>query len=514
MTDHCNYENTQLIQKMVFDQLCAKPVFQNSVNIYRANFFNSVAPIGSEPTTETKVIYNGDWGVLEVDPWKLRKICHAESFYVNVVGKSNMQNDWLVRNLYIQTDPTKDYPTILQGSHCKNCRCHDSNILSHELKQLLNCDVSNVETYFALTPPSSTTFNSTVKINNDQVLLSIVLTKKPVPDEHFMSAIVSTLNNFVLFDIELKLDDAQGDIDESVDPSTIRRPLIIRKFNNIIRLPLIPVITPTTLVTCTWVQLPFAVNKHSSRNQCVSIAHSNCMGFLKSLYGFANPSVSLPKPHTEGLRPDSVFSQNNGGDNSLVGKLDSEGYMDRENPASMITRASSTDVDGLTRTQQINGLFKCFSENTSNFPIVGLDHADGSVSYMASGVTSNRTSNKVTFEWVVSRLNEGKAVYMSFGRYSDDELNIWSSGHAVRIIGAGQCAGIKTFRTLDDGNQSNDASGLRTQDWDVTQLVQGTDAGGNVDPNQVGRIRLNGTNWIILFSIAYKINAPPPVLSN
>lgn len=519
----------------------------NGINAYRANFFNSISPASCPPDVD----YNGDWGILEFDPTVLCKLYCKSEFFINVVRKTECNSVWSVKNLRVQTKPENDYPAALiklygkyaeQNFQCNKLKnsCSNKlpvNITSNKLNQLLNSDVDKVQTYFALDAPTSTTFLTENKLADDKTNLSIFLSCAPITDANIIAAIVYKLCNFTCYDLCLKLVNTQGDIDESVTtmtdtvtdtsgsttvtttttttmdppPTTITIGPPPKQYP----LPIVPHFDPDfPLLGCNTVVLPFASNKHAAFNQCVSMAHSNCLDYLNRLHGFTNPSVSLPKPHVEGMRPDSTWSMNTGGDNSLVGLLDSQDYMNRQNPAAMITRSSGANVDGVNRTQHVAGLFRFISLNMANFPVSGLEHAGGSPNYNQFNVNSNRTSDNVTFEWVLEKLNQGKAVFMSFGRYSDPELNNWTSGHAVRIVGASQCGDQKTIKILDDEVQTNDSNGLRQVNWDVSKLVESSDAGGNVNTDQVGRMRLNGTDWIVLFSFAYSLDAPFPQLGS
>jgi hypothetical protein len=128
---------------------------------------------------------------------------------------------------------------------------------------------------------------------------------------------------------------------------------------------------------------------------------------------------------------------------------------------------------------------------------------NGDVFLPLGGITSARQGNNPTWEWIFDQLQQGRGVYMSFGRY--DTSGTRTSGHAVRIWGARRFNGKNYIYTLDDGNQGSNNDGLQNAQFEVAD--NDTPGMPNV-PN--GRLELGDTSSEIEFVMS--MEAKPTLL--
>jgi len=119
------------------------------------------------------------------------------------------------------------------------------------------------------------------------------------------------------------------------------------------------------------------------------------------------------------------------------------------------------------------------------------------------GITSTRDGMNPTWEWMFDQLQQGRGVFIGFGRY--DVVGNRTGGHGVRVWGARRFDGRNYLYTLDDGDQGFNTLGLRTQQWEVADESQPGIAGV---PN--GRLEMGSTNWEIEFAVS--VQAKPTLL--
>jgi hypothetical protein len=256
-------------------------------------------------------------------------------------------------------------------------------------------------------------------------------------------------------------------------------------------------------ITCKSIQQLTNINIYSARNQSVSVAHANCIEFLNKLPG-SNTNLG-GRIHEEGMRPDSKFNINNSNnieqldewdDGTLVGLLDSENYMNRQDPLEMCNREENGD--GISINEMVCGIVEFFKERDCNFDInkciqyAGIYHINDKDCF-------DFIKCDLDWEWLCNMIDCGYAVYGSYSRYTGDDLKVRVDGQAFRIVGVRKCKNRKWITTLDDRDQSNDCDGLRIKEWDVSELV-------NCQGNLNGLMKLDGSNRILTFALAYKLN--------
>ncbi|HEY8154590.1 MAG TPA: hypothetical protein VII72_10730 [Myxococcota bacterium] len=430
---------------------------------------------------------DSDWGQVEADVGKLRRMVGDAGGYLNVALYASARGEpaWIVENLRIPPDPTcrGDGVTLDQAR---------AEGIKHPNRSV------PMSAHFDLRP--GTEGSGRV----DRILASVLLSEAPLPAVERIWRLVREIPP-VAFPVSPELNDAEGNLAEggtSLPPSS--GPLLLGPPPQ----PIFPVPEPPSdlafPIEITQYDQP---NIQTAKNQCMPMALANVIGYLRIRYN--HPPLAWPLPHFaspgigEQVTVGDVISWQPTPPSSRIAQIDARtrrpGVLDFETGA------------GSDACKYLPAVFSYFT--TQGTPAqVAFRHQDGSAVYGENascdaddvllplgGITSTREGPNVTWEWIFDQLQHGRGVFIGFGRF--DVAGNRTGGHGIRVWGARRFDGRNYLYTLDDGDQGFNTLGLRTQQWEVADESQPGIAG---IPN--GRLELGSTNWEIEFAVSVQAN--------
>jgi len=185
---------------------------------------------------------------------------------------------------------------------------------------------------------------------------------------------------------------------------------------------------------------PNATNVQAAVNQCFPMAVANSLQYLEDRFG-----INVPHDHKVGLK----------GDNSLVGKLDTEAGRE-------VT--SRLKGKGVHVGPMLRGKFSYLNKNGLKEKLVhkhqGRGLPNGQIAkgdFTSSGITSKDRGEKVRFNFICNEIKKGEDVELCF---SYDVKDKPIGGHAVRVFECGITKGQPWIGYLHDSNQKDDTKGL------------------------------------------------------
>ena len=434
---------------------------------------------------------DSDWGDVQADVEKLRRIVGSAGGYLNVALYSNARGDasWIVENLRIPPDPT-----------CRGDGVSLSDARDEGIKHP-NRDVP-MSAHFDLRPGSE----GSGRVN--RILATVLLSESPFPTVERIWRLVQEIPPDE-FRVLPGLIDAEGNLGETgtpIPPSS--GPLLLGPPPQ----PIVPVPEPPSdlafPIEVTQYDQP---NLQTAKNQCMPMSLANLIGYLRIRYN--HPPLAWPLPHFsspgigEQITSGDVISWQPVPNSSRMAQIDARtrrvGVLDFETG------------EGSNSCQYLPAVFSYFT--TQGTPEqVAFRHQGGSavigenatcdfddVLLPLGGITSTRDGMNPTWEWMFDQLQQGRGVFIGFGRY--DVVGNRTGGHGVRVWGARRFDGRNYLYTLDDGDQGFNTLGLRTQQWEVADESQPGIAGV---PN--GRLEMGSTNWEIEFAVS--VQAKPTLL--
>jgi hypothetical protein len=523
-------KNKNLSCDDIIKKLCLKNItndcgFKFDIQLFKEKIDNTSDNDKCDTIEDPICIENNyTWGNLTVDPVELANKYNMSCFYINIVLCESKCDYWIVKNFRIQTRKEFDMPKAFTKSFCKCSSCikkfgknSDIKFRKGVLQEIRQLD--KMQTNFSLRIDDEKDF----AIKNADVVVFLSEHYIPDYDDDVISILLDRFK-YCKFSVNFGemlichggvLNDDEEDCDlkkwlECNCPESIPLGYLGDKLKKI-KDPC--PIQNIECIKCKSIQQLTNRNIHSAKNQSVSVAHANCIEFLNRLPGSGTNIGG--RIHEEGMRPDSKFNKENNilkleewDDGTLVGLLDSDNYMDRQEPETMCKREE--DGEGIGLEDMVCGLIKFFDENECNFNI------DNCIEYAGIYCIPNNITNKscynfrkcdLTFDWICEKIDCGYAVYGSYGIYTGD-LKARLGGQAFRITGVRickdkKCKDRKWITTMDDRDQTNDCNGLRIKEWDVSDLVECSES-NELD----GMMRMDGSDRILTFAIAYKLDKP------
>jgi len=251
------------------------------------------------------------------------------------------------------------------------------------------------------------------------------------------------------------------------------------------------------------------LNLQSAWNQCVVVAIANCLWYLQvySDHPWANGGSTF-QVMDQITRGYARFNPNDSTwtpvpSNSLVAWVDK--YASRGGTTSYNAGQGSYPCD------QFDGLF-LYTKNRLKMGGASFKHEGFGSKYgqggscdtgqYSSNEISIRKNPKPTWQWIYDELSAGHAVIINFFRYNSSGQA--TSGHSVRVWGAGRSGYDSYIYTLDDSVQGEgngkESTGLRTQKWVVKDT--GSSATGQNPGPPDGYLNLDGLSWEIKLSIS------------
>jgi hypothetical protein len=437
---------------------------------------------------------NTDWGQVNIDVenMKMRRMLDSSGGYLNVVLHASSRQGtpfWVIDNLRIPPDS----------------ECRTDGISSDTLREEQIADTSRktpMSAHFDLRPGLEG--NGQV----DRIRATVLVSTSPLPPIQRIWHLLEQISPED-FRVTPQLNNAEGDLGEgstSMPPSS--GPLLLGPPPQ----PITPAPeTPSDLAFPLEVIQYNQPNINAAKNQCVPMADALVVGYLRIRYN--HPPLSWPLPHFSsagiGLQTTSgdVVTWHPEPESSRVAQIDARAR-----------RSGVLDFDtggGTDRCPNIRALFSYMATQGVPGQIV-FRHQGGDAIYGAGntcdngdfflplgGITSTRQGINPTWDWIFDQLQQGRGIYMSFGRY--DLNGMRTGGHALRIWGARRFNGRDYIYTLDDSNQGSNNVGLQNTQWEVAD--NHTPGVPNV-PN--GRLELGGTSSEIEFAMS--MEAKPTLL--
>lgn len=245
-------------------------------------------------------------------------------------------------------------------------------------------------------------------------------------------------------------------------------------------------------------------NVQTAFNQCVPMSVANSLQFLENRYPSA---INVPHDHEAGI----------GGDNSLVGQLDS--YMERHRCTPLTGTGNCTCPDALpTRTDgcgvgvksMLDGKFEYLKANGldddivhkhqgysfANDPTLDPDRLPEGDYYSSDSTQHSKDESKdgkVTWEWIYQQIQNGEDVELIFC-YEDDDDN-WQGAHAVRVFGAGKTKGVPWLKYKHDALQTD-------EDGDDSEGLQEVEAKPIKDTDGDGLLNFGSDDQEICFAFS------------
>jgi hypothetical protein len=446
-------------------------------------------------------VINSDWGLIRIDPKKLRGVTGECSTYVNVFLYTDTTHArgenpaWVVDNLYV---PAPVQPCGPKGKKRKACK-HKSNAL--------NCP-HPISKYFDLRPGEDETTGAVEKLEGIVVLCS----QNPLPNVDEIMEVVKRYPT-KRFKVKGVVHDAEGD---EPDTSTGAVPTGTAVSSSLL---IGPPPQPSTLLPDIPPDFSFPMeifqwnspNSNAAKNQCVTIAYANSLQYLEDRYNNIPLYWDVADHHSMGYG----FVGANGDvlywepipDYSIVANLDVlarrqgvKGF-DVGEPTGWCEQMRG--ILGYANLRSEQSVFKLRHQGREEKYGTGESCDDGGAIDMGDFI-SVREGPYPTWEWIFDQLQKGRAVVMSFGRHKDDGER--TSGHMLRVYGAAKYLGRKYLHTIDDSKQGGNLIGLQEMTWEVADTGGPGDNPGTPD----GQLNLDGTNSEIEFAVS--IEALPILL--
>ncbi|HEY7617225.1 MAG TPA: hypothetical protein VH744_10510 [Terriglobales bacterium] len=434
-----------------------------------------------------------DWGQVRVDleNIKLRRMLDASGGYLNVVLHDSRLGGpfWVIENLRIPPD--------------SDCRTDGTSSDTLREEQIADPPRKTpMSAHFDLRPG----IEGSGAVN--RLRAAVLVSTSPLPPILSIWHLIEEVSPEE-FRVSPQINNAEGDLGEAPTstPASTGELLLGPPPQ-----PIVPVPEPPSDFA-----FPIEViqynqpNINAAKNQCVPMADALVIGYLRIRYN--HPPLAWPLPHSSSA---GLGLQSNVGDvifwepepeSSRVAQLDARA---RRSGVLNFDTGGGTDRCG-----NIRALFSYMAEEGVPGQIV-FRHQGGSATYGAGnscdngdvllplgGITSTRQGITPTWQWIFDELQQGRGIYMSFGRY--DVNGNRTSGHAVRIWGARRFNGRNYIYTLDDGDQGSNNVGLQNTQYEVVD--KHTPGMPNV-PN--GRLELGDTSSEIEFVMS--MEAKPTLL--
>ena len=436
-------------------------------------------------------LLDSDWGQIEVDKDAIRKALGPEGGYVNVALYTPGQPmpAWVVDNLRIVPDGAAARDGIGRAA------------LASEGLETTPIAVP-MATHFDLRPGVRGTGRLTT------VHAAVVVSPAPLPTVDRVFNVMRQLPPSP-FAVTQLTEDAEGN-DGASPPSTATTTAAVHLGD-----PPQPVQprpeSPDSFAYPTEVYQYELPNMQTAESQCMPMAIANVVGYLRLRYN--KPPLAWPLPHQS--TPGIGRTVNIGGvdfwqpvpSTSRIAQIDARtrrtGVFDFEQGSGSSVCQMMRATFSYFATQGVPGMVSFAHQDST--PLIGAGGSCGAndPTLPLGGYTSVREGQNVTWSWMYEQLQAGRGVMIMFGRY--DAAGERTGGHAVRVWGARRLNGRDHIYTLDDGDQGLNTVGLRTQQWEVSDLHQPGQAGV---PN--GRLELGGRAWEIEVGVA--IDAKPTLL--
>jgi len=423
---------------------------------------------------------DSDWGQVEADVDKLRRMIGDEGGYLNVALHSDSLRGrpaWVVENLRIPPQPE------LRAEGITEDRLRDERIAANGPQQPMTA-------YFDLRPDQEGSGRV------DRLAATVLLSTSPLPAIERVWSLIERVPH-AAFAVEQVLVNSGGDLGEATSPPPPSSGVLL------LGPPPQPIMPapelPSDFAYAQEVIQYDQPNINAALNQCMPMAHALVLGYLRIRYN--TPPLSWPLPHYSSA---GIGLTASAGDvvywvpqpeSSRVAQIDAR-----------TRRAGVLNFDsggGAQRCEYLRATFSYLAaqgaagqivyRHQGGSPLYGAGaECDGDPTLPLGGIVSTRQGVNPTWEWIFQELQLGRGVFMAFGYY--DVAGVRTGGHAVRIFGARRFNGRSYVYTLDDGNQGSNNVGLQTKQWEVADA--GTPGMPGV-PN--GRLELGGTTSEIEF---------------
>jgi hypothetical protein len=436
---------------------------------------------------------NSDWGQVSVDVenLKLRRMLDASGGYLNVVLHADSRVGgpfWVIENLRIPPDTD----------------CRTDGISSDTLReeQVDTSRKTPMSAYFDLRPG----IEGSGPVN--RLRAAVLVSTTPLPPILSVWHLLEQVSPDE-FRVAQQIDNAEGDLGQATasPPASTGDLLLGPPPQPIVPVPELPSDLAFPLEVIQYNQ----PNINAAKNQCVPMADALVIGYLRIRYN--HPPLAWPLPHASSA---GLGLQSNVGDVITWGPEPESSRVAQIDARARRTGVLNFDTGGGTdRCPNIRALFSYMAEEGVPGQIV-FRHQGGDATYGAGntcdngdvflplgGITSTRQGVTPTWEWIFDQLQQGRGIYMSFGRY--DVNGNRTGGHALRIFGARRFNGKNYIYTLDDGDQGSNNVGLRNTQYEVVD--KHTPGTPNV-PN--GRLELGDTTNEIEFVMS--MEAKPTLL--
>jgi hypothetical protein len=362
---------------------------------------------------------DSDWGQVEVDPSAVRKLLGPSGGYVNVAlfTPGSAGASWVVENLRVVPDGAAARDEVSAAS------------LAAEGLQGTQPVV-----------PMTATFDLRPGVRGSgrvvAVHAAVVVSEGLLPTIDRVWNLVQQVPP-ALFEVTPLVVNAEGD-NGNAPPTSLTTTLQLGDPPQPVRpRPELPIGFATEVY-----QLD-QPNMHSAKNQCLPMAMANVVGYLRLRYN--HPPLSWPLPHhsSPGIgrtmsAGDVIFWQ---ADPSISRTAQIDARTRRTGVYDFETGAGSRIC------QLLPGLFSYFA--TQGAPgMVSFTHQDsaavigagntcdtGDPTLPLGGYTSVQQGPNVTWAWLFQQLQQGRGVFMMFGRY--DEAGKRTGGHALRVWAPG-----------------------------------------------------------------------------
>jgi len=486
---------------------------------------------------EARIEHSGtDWGQFTVDAVQLENVIGVSSGYLNVfVPINGGVLNWVVENLFVpdlcaqKGEIQKHVHKSLQ--HYEDSRIGQKSWTKPFSEKSTKFEQSPISTYFDLRPA---TIGDGIVYH---LFATVLVSKQPLPVRQEIFDLAEEFRPH-RFRVTQLLDNAGGFLEDPADPLPDDFPYdAFPPQTSDVGRPPPPTFLPSTPPSDFDLSFPIEVfqadgpNIDQAKNQCAPAANANTIQYLESRYNILPLAYSVPDFHIPGLGEQRVLDASPSPillnewdpvpENSLVAHIDA-----------LTMRRFATDLEsgkGSSICQLFRGLFGYLANRPGVIAGTEFRHQGGAfVTYgtdnkcdngFLGGLVSNRDDSfaggdgfpaedgsNPTWRWIFDQLVRGRGVVIVFGRYNINGAR--TSGHVLRVWGAGHYNNRNYIWTLDDkiqGNNTSNATMPRTQWWEVADNNQ---PGITGIPN--GRLELGKTNWEIEF--AYSFEAIPTLL--